>query len=408
MFNLKKLKKAGLVVLALTIMLSMSGCIFAQGNSHSDARDSVVMIVSDAGIGTGFAIGKPGQPIEYIVTNYHVVGESDNVYVYFSYAQNDFYMAQIFRSNRDKDLAVLKLPTATTKRVAMILSPVRSTDIDGQFWAFGFPWVGDQAGGQDYIPFDHRSIVSTTGNIQKEAVRVTNPIVTDTDVYMLGLDIHGGNSGGPLVNSRGEVVGINTFTHTVVNEETGEEVKVDFAVTIDELIRMIDRNEIPYTLVGDLVVQNVIILAGIAIVVILGAVALILILTHSGKKKPVPVAAGQAVANIPAPQPSVRTFIRATGGYFSGRNFDISGRLIIGRDSSKCTIAFPVDTAGISGVHCEIYMEGSTAYLRDLGSSYGTFLSNGTKLPPKSPQRLNNGDRFYVADAENTFEFSMM
>jgi S1-C subfamily serine protease len=408
------------------IMLSFSGCGFvtSQGKDYRNARDSVVLIYAEDAFGngftgSGFAIGEPGKPIQYIVTNYHCVfdtfesllledgslvqnpfyNEKMSVRVYFSAAANRFMNAEIYRSNQSKDLAVLRLPEPTNEREAMVFSPMRMTDVDGQFWAYGYPWTAE-VGGQDFMRFDQSDIAATSGGIQKPT-RVSNNLVQDADVYLLDLEIRQGNSGGPLVNEKGEVVGINTFAYDDGNA------RVSFAVAIDELMRMIDRNHISYTVAGDVIVANVIILAAGAIIVL--AVAAVAMIIAGKKKKPVAVVAGsaQAAPVIPA-QPSVKAYIRATGGQFAGRNFDVKNRVIIGRDASKCTIAFPVDSAGISGVHCEIYLESATAYLRDLDSSYGTFLANGTKLPAKAPQRLNNGDRFYVADTENTFEFSMM
>jgi len=417
------------VLLVTVILLSLSGCGFVTrgGKVYSDARNSVVLIYAEnelfSGTGSGFAIGEPGKPVQYIVTNYHCVFDTEeylefedgsimfnpfydekmSVRVYFSAAANRFMDVEIYRHNKEKDIAILRLPEPTTEREAMVLSPMNKTDVDGQFWAYGYPWTA-AVGGQDYMKYDQSDIAATTGGIQK-ATRVTNSQVREADAYLLDLEIRQGNSGGPLVNAKGEVVGINTFAYDDGNA------RVSFAIAIDELMRMIDRNNIHYTVAGDINVTNVIILAVAAVVVLLIAVVLIIVLGK--KKKP----AAAAVNNASAPSspsasvaaaPVLKSYLRALGGHFSGRSFEVGGRIIIGRDSSKCTISFPVDSAGISGIHCEVYTEGQTAYLRDLGSSYGTFLASGTKLAEKSPHRLTNGDKFYVANDDNTFEFTLM
>jgi hypothetical protein len=416
-------------------MLTLSGCAFVtlSGNTYSDARNSVVLIHAQSAfgvelLGTGFAIGEPGKPIQYIVTNYHCVFEPEwirigdyyyeNPYyydytekmaitVFFSAAANRFMHAEIYRSDVTKDLVVLRLPEPTRERSAMVISPMRMTDVDGQFWAYGYPWTAMETGGQDFRRYDQSDIAATTGGIQKPT-RVTNNMVQDADVYVLDLEIRPGNSGGPLVNSKGEVVGVNTFFY-----DDGD-ARVSFAVAIDELMRMIDRNHIPYTVVGDVNTFAVVILIIIGAVLIIAV--MVIIIAASKKKAPAPAAASYpaaaAMQPMPAPvaaaAPAMNARIKALGGHFNGQSFQVSDKLIIGRDGGKCSISFPVDSAGISGIHCEIYLEGNTAYLRDLGSSYGTFLSNGVKLVPKTPQRLNNGERFYIADAENTFEFSII
>jgi hypothetical protein len=407
-----KRKIFGAVLIICMLTVTLSGCALThRGTNHADARNSVVMIyVEDdfgnfLGIGSGFAIGKPGQPVQYIATNAHCVmdletGYKYNVTVFFSYAANNFMRAEIYREDRNKDVAILRLPQPTTEREAMILSPMRMTDTDrdGPFWGFGYPWTA--ALGDDFQRYDQSDIAARSGGIQKPTRQ------DNVDVYLLDFEIHGGNSGGPLVNSRGEVVGINTYSYYIITEGLS---LASYAVAIDELIRMIDRNEIPYTLAGDINVAAVIIfIAGVAVVVLLAVVLLVVL----KKKKPVAVSAmnvgNKVYAQPAAAQPSVRASIKAIGGHFSGRNFDVNKKIIIGRDGGNCAVAFPVDLAGISGVHCEVYLDGSTAFLRDLGSTYGTFLSNGTKLAAKAPHRLNNGDKFYVANEENTFEFTMM
>ena len=74
----------------------------------------------------------------------------------------------------------------------------------------------------------------------------------------------------------------------------------------------------------------------------------------------------------------------------------------IGRDSSFCDIVFPMDTAGVSRKHCAVMAspEG-IVYVMDLGSSVGTFLSNGRKLSPNEWTAVDGG--FYVASEKYTF-----
>lgn len=395
----------------------LSACNLVAGGDHfTDARDSVVFIHSDGGTGTGFAIGEPGKPVQYIVTNAHCVlddfGNKLNVRVYFSVAANNFMNAEIYWTDAGRDLAVLKLPEPTTERIATVFSPTDKTDIYGEFYAWGYPLAASFA--DDFLAYDKTDIAQTRGGIQK----LTR--VGDRYVYLLDLDINSGNSGGPLVNAKGEVVGINTFGRTlysIVLNEFGEVIaseviaEASYAVAIDELMYNIDRRIIPYTVVGEVNTQGVIILTA-CIVVFLAAAAVVFTVLRK-KKAPVMAAAAPSGSSAPTPSvrpaaPAVKAYIRSVSGPLAGRNFEVGKKIILGRDSSKCTVAFPLDAPGISGVHCEVSLDGATAYLRDLGSSYGTFLSTGAKLAEKTPVRLNNGDRFYIASEENMFEFTIM
>nr|AGS51975.1 serine protease DegP/HtrA do-like protein [uncultured bacterium contig00006] len=407
------------VCLAATA-LSLSSCsLVASGTGFADAKDSVVLIVSDVGMGSGFAIGEPNKPVQYVATNAHCVlyedgTKSSNVSVYFSYAANSFMRAEIIWSDTKKDLAVLRLPETTTEREAMVFCPSDKIDIYGEFYALGYP--GSASFADDFKSYDKKDIAHTRGGIQKQTR------VGDREVYLLDLAINPGNSGGPLVNTKGEVVGINTFKMNQYQIWTNDEGEVvdwevintaNYAVAIDELIIGIDGLRIPYTIAGDVNTTAVVVL-GLSVLAALAAAALLLVLTTKRKR---PAAAGYPNAN-PAAQASApaytpaqtaaRAYIRGLSGYFANRSFDIGQRLLVGRDSGSCAVAFPLDAAGVSGVHCELTFDGAVVYLRDLGSSYGTFLADGGRLEAKTPYRLTTGARFYVGSADNTFELGLM
>lgn len=398
------------MILAAAIMLLMAvGCSAAGKKEPSAAKESVVMVYAEDedgwGWGSGFAIGKPGKPIQYIVTNAHVVNSYDGgnaqITVYFSMAANRFMMAEVYWKDSVRDLAVLRLPEPTTERKAMVLCPLKNVNEDDSFAALGYPWTSTI--GNDFLKFDQSDITVTKGGLKKQTR------INSIDVYELDLTITNGNSGGPLVNSRGEVVGINSFGY---NDEYGQSL-ADYAIAIDELINNINRNIIPFTLTGELT-------AGMAVGIIAGALALIALIVFAvlmvnKKKAPAEadtVAEAPAQATVaaapaaPAAQEST-AFVKGITGALAGQKFPVGGKLIFGRDGGKCGVAFPLDSAGISGIHCEVAFDGTTAWLRDLGSSYGTYLANGTKLAPKTPTRLATGDRFYLAGEDNTFEFGM-
>lgn len=97
--------------------------------------------------------------------------------------------------------------------------------------------------------------------------------------------------------------------------------------------------------------------------------------------------------------------IYGTGGYFHGRSFELSkAAVIFGRNAAWCTAVYPQDTRGVSGMHCKVEMAGGKVFITDLGSSYGTFLGNGTRLSANMPYELHRGDSFYLAERANTFQ----
>ena len=94
--------------------------------------------------------------------------------------------------------------------------------------------------------------------------------------------------------------------------------------------------------------------------------------------------------------------VRAVGGRMDGKVSMLTASLRFGR-SARCDVAFPQDAPGISGEHCEISVEGGRVVLRDLGSTYGTFLNKYTKLEARVPYTLQVGDTFTLADGGQTF-----
>ena len=215
-----------------------------------DPRDSVT------GRGSGFAIGTPGEPVSYIVTNAHVVlddtaegvksldslnetlnvsnKKATEVKVYFSYAANEFMRAQIYMVNEEKDICILKLPQPTDKREPLVICKSSEIDMDDDFSALGFPADSDWYMDDRALAYDTNDVSRTSGSISRKSTD-TNGV----EVYLIDMNISPGNSGGALVNSKGEVVGIPTY-------KVGD--SKNYAIVIDELLNLINRDTIPYTL----------------------------------------------------------------------------------------------------------------------------------------------------------------
>lgn len=398
--------------LAVVLLFSIAFSVFAFGKmSPTEARSSVVAIMnSEGGMGSGFAIGRLGEPVEYIVTNKHVITSqnSGEVYttaiVYFSMASDDKMLANVYYSDPQKDLAILKLPEKTDLRQPLTLCPMEYVDIDNDsFSALGYP--GNQV--TDWPKYNTDDITITKGGIKKI------DRVNGMDVYDLDLDITHGNSGGPLINSDGEVIGINSFGAKTTNN--------NYAIAIDELISVIDTNKIPISLHGTNIMLYVVIGGAVVLLAILVVVIILVAKKSKNSSVPVPSMNGNPAPsfnsierNGPAPmqmnnmntpvQNTASMRLIAIGGTLNGKKFSVSGKVTMGRDASKCAVSFPVNTQGVSAVHCEVSFDGRVCYVTDLNSSYGTFLQNGTKLQPNSPQMFNSGDKFYLAGPENTFE----
>lgn len=395
--------------------------------------------------GSGFAIGEEGKPISYIVTNAHVVVDryaeylstnsttaktevnsrrADEVGVYFSYGSNDFMRAQIYYVNEKKDICILKLPEPTEKRKPLVLCRSEDIDMDDEFAALGFPFDSDLFMDNTGLAYNIDDITMTRGAISRKS--------TDRDgvqVYLIDVDIRSGNSGGPLVNSKGEVVGINTYS--VYDSK--------YAIVIDELLAAVNRDVVPYMLSAELsdtaeteaemnltsetdetsqqaVTEpaentssggmNVAVTIAAAAFGVLCIVLIVVLVMRNKKGNAAPSPAPAASSAVPDTGVSHTASITGIKGVMAGRSFHVSGSAVIGRNPEKCSICFPVNTQGISGLHCEIRRNGSGYEIIDRGSSCGTFLGSGQRLAENVPTALPSGMYFYLGSTEQLFQIN--
>lgn len=159
-------------------------------NSIDKAKKSVVRIISDIGEGTGFVIDKAG----YVVTNYHVVQGSNIVKVMFP--DNTSVAGTVFNWDQKVDLAIIKIDTQN-------LYPLQFGNSDNliqgkTLYALGYPL------GQD-IPGDI-TISKATFSAQRDTK------LPGLKYIQIDANLNPGNSGSPIIDPCGYVMGIDTFS----------------------------------------------------------------------------------------------------------------------------------------------------------------------------------------------------
>ena len=163
------------------------------------------------GVGSGFIISADG----YVMTNAHVVDGADEVYVTLTDKRE--FKAKIIGSDKRTDVALVKIEGTNLPRLAM----GDSDKIRAGEWVIA---IGS--------PFGLENTV-TAGIISAKARDTGDylPLI-QTDVA-----VNPGNSGGPLINMRGEVIGINSQIYS----RSGGYMGISFAVPIDEAMRVSDQ-----------------------------------------------------------------------------------------------------------------------------------------------------------------------
>lgn len=144
------------------------------------------------GAGTGFIISEDG----YIITNNHVIENFDKIDV--TLGSGEVHKAELIGADRSIDLALLKIDTQGAKLPTLPLGDSESLRVGEWVIAIGNPH-----------DFDH---TVTVGVVSGKERRVPLPQTDFGVVSFIQTDaaINLGNSGGPLLDSRGNVIGINT------------------------------------------------------------------------------------------------------------------------------------------------------------------------------------------------------
>ncbi len=95
--------------------------------------------------------------------------------------------------------------------------------------------------------------------------------------------------------------------------------------------------------------------------------------------------------------------IEAISGPLEGQTFPIDGIHHIGRDLARCHILFPRETFGVSGDHCIVSLTENAVQVKDNGSTFGTYFSNGAKMITDKRYEMKPGTEFYLGKPENRF-----
>src|SRR5215469_4142649 len=165
-----------------------------------NVKDSVVKVavsnsyMNSPELSTGFIYDNDG----HIVTNYHVVNNANSINVTF--ADGDSYSAQITGTDPYSDLAVLQASAAALKKEQM--KPLPTTNSSAL-------QVGENVGAIGY-PFEKLSY--SVGSIKQVNI-LRNTILGYVQTGMIQHDACGfhGSSGGPLLDLKGQVLGVNSY-----------------------------------------------------------------------------------------------------------------------------------------------------------------------------------------------------
>lgn len=423
--------------------------------SVSQADSSTVLLLIErndemVGQGTGFFIGNAG----YLITNEHVVrpdGRAGDVTVVF--ARGDLARADVIRVSSDKDLALLKLREDRALQGVIVSSFL--PDKGSAVFALGFP--STQIGNMVWME---------ESSDQPVDALLTDGVVSRTfkadigggesDFIQHTAEVRQGNSGGPLVNQCGHVIGINTFIVDASAHDESFSGTDYFAISATELLNFID---------GDIAFRESVDGCGskavaakeqsdmasssqsperkessrpakraikpnteaaradgsydreanyqlVFVILILGVLVWLGTLIANRDKD-----SRREIGNPSNPRTPLSVFsqekLLTLSGFDSrGSAFSLTisssdaGRadgVIIGRSRIFCDLLLDDET--VSRVHLQIKIAGNTFSINDLNSTNLTRI-NGTTLPPFAEKSLRAGDTLKIGSVETTIAIS--
>ena len=319
---------------------------------YKQASPAVVSIQSRSGNGSGSIIDPKGL----VLTNAHVVRGATTVNVILSDKRQ--FRGVVIASSRNPDLAVIRLEGVTTNLPTIQIASSSGIQVGQRAFAIGNPF-GRFAG------------TLTTGIISR----------IDRDRKLLQTDaaLNPGNSGGPLLNSRAELVGVNTaiFTTSSANSGIGLAIEAD---TVKQFIAAVRQGAIANNPTQAIAAPNVLTLDGRVISAVLTTSDRTLPDGSYFKAYQFQGQAGQSVV----------IEMRANGIDPYLVLFDAAGRKIAEDDDSgggkNARIAVTLPTTGRYTLYANSYEVGQTGSFTIAGTIADRLSNNFTSQSPTEPR----------------------
>ena len=447
------------IIVIIYLILIISTPVIAEDELEEAKRNLVCVVVKNAtgdilGWSAGFVIGVE-EPYEYVITNWRAVNpekyDLNRVDVFILVPPDDMVPARVYHQLEGSDISILKIDPEHLlyKFIPLELGDRDLAEIGETVFALGFPDI-------DPDPDNDNDEFQASHFLKKVSLKgILNEIATwdGIEVYKTNASVNPGNSGGPLVNERGQVLGINSYAML-------EEAEVNGAVQIDYLVDFLSRRNIPFISADDAVLEddneeeeeeeeeetNILLISGIgAGLLVLVAIILTMVIGNRKRRKPsvekfavaraaaVPQASKPPAESPPAPwdrtlaapglkdrrkeaEPDIqpgkketKPLLKGIAGSFVGKTIEfVEGQIVIGRDPRLAQLIYPQDNIDISRKHCTIRFDEKTyKFILEDYSSNGTFLSPNQRLEAGKQYYINSGDRFYLANPIEVFEVNL-
>jgi S1-C subfamily serine protease len=187
--------------------------------TRSARADALLMIeVPTEGAGSGSVLDKRG----HILTNYHVVAGAREINV--TLFDGNTYEGGLVGQDPVNDIAVLRIDAPPESLFPVSLGDSSRLRVGQKVYAIGNPFGLERTMTVGIVSSLNRSLPSRSGRTIKSIIQIDAAL-------------NRGNSGGPLMDSRGELIGMNT----AIASNTGENTGVGFAIPITTIKRVVPQ-----------------------------------------------------------------------------------------------------------------------------------------------------------------------
>ena len=229
--NTLSLAFAAVLIFTVTVLNSVWGAIPTK--IIEKARAATILVATEGDNAGGFGTGVLIDPSGIAITNYHVIHRATRIRVFF-YNPDDlnYYEADVIGIDPVADLALIQI------KVREDMLPLTYLNIEPENFSIG----------EEVVAIGHMlglqwSVTSGTLNSLERPGKIT-PYVT---VLQHSAQINKGNSGGPLINKNGDIVGINTYILLPPGGWSG----IAYAIRGDNVHRSVEQinetGEVEYT-----------------------------------------------------------------------------------------------------------------------------------------------------------------
>jgi S1-C subfamily serine protease len=183
--------------------------------TRADRTAMLILEVPTEGTGSGSVLDGEG----HILTNNHVIDGAQEIRV--TLASGESFDAQIVGRDAANDMAVLKIDAPPALLAPIALGDSSRLRVGQHIYAIGNPFGLERTMTTGIISSLNRSLPTKTGRTMKSIIQIDAAL-------------NRGNSGGPLLDSRGRLIGMNT----AIASSTGENTGVGFAIPVDTIKRV--------------------------------------------------------------------------------------------------------------------------------------------------------------------------